>query len=129
MTGQNMSGYICGVFRPSWPRNAQKGVKQIKKKSVWDFSVDFLQKLFDCLFWQKAIWWCFFPFFSAETPRNAINKNHGKLTWQLLSIVDSFVKRFRHGLFARIYYGVFELCLPKNTRKRTEINKNKIGSW
>jgi hypothetical protein len=34
--------------------------------------------------------------------------------------VDFFGKHFRHGLFAKVFDGVFELTLPRNAQKRTK---------
>jgi hypothetical protein len=47
------SRYFYRVFELPSPRNAQKRDKQIEKKSVLDFLVDFFVKLFDTIFLQN----------------------------------------------------------------------------
>jgi hypothetical protein len=62
-----------------------------------------------------------------KTPENAIKqKSRGKTD---IEIFVDFC--FRHGLFVKMFNGVFELPLLRNAQKRTKnkFKKKKVGWW
>jgi hypothetical protein len=61
-----------------------------------------------------------------ETPENLIKQKKVEKNLTSKCFVDFSGKSFRHGLFAKIFCGVFGLPLPRNALKSTKKKSQKI---